>query len=337
VSASVAPIRNFNATDTLPAGSPLSRHIRIGAGFRRSINLERDQDAAELLQGYVPTSRALAALEQLADGLEGNAACRALALIGPYGAGKSAFALFSAALLGPPDAAGQRIADAKLRDAAPGLAERLATAKRGSRGLLRVQVNGIPDSLIRQLMLALARAAEQAALPKQLVKRIQAAARPGTRMDHVIDLIAQIRAAWAKAGGGGLLIELDELGKLLEYEAQGNDRSEIHLLQLLAEQAAEPSDTPLCLLVMLHQAFEHYGARLGKTLREEWKKVQGRFSAVAFLEPAEQSLRVTAAAFDRDADLGDGIASDIFDITSRLAERSALPLGLDLSSPIFRQ
>ena len=59
------------------------------------------------------------------------------------------------------------------------------------RGLLRVQVNGIPDSLIRQLMLALARAAEQAALPQPLVKRIQAAARPGTRMDHVIDLIIQ--------------------------------------------------------------------------------------------------------------------------------------------------
>jgi hypothetical protein len=218
---------------------PLFSHIRIAAGFRRSINLERDQDAADLLRGYVPTSRALAALEQLADGLEGNATGRALALIGPYGAGKSAFALFAGALLGAPDAAGKAIADAKLRAAAPGLAKRLNRANRGTRGLLRVQVNGIPDSLIRQLMLALARAAEQAALPQPLVKRIQAAARPGTRMDHVIDLITQTRSAWENTGGGGLLIELDELGKLLEFEAQGGGRSE-QLLQLLARGSAPP-------------------------------------------------------------------------------------------------
>ena len=236
MSPSTAPVQNLEAQSaasaTLPLDAPLSRHIRIAAGFRRSINLERDQDAADLLRGYVPTSRALAALEQLADGLEGNATGRALALIGPYGAGKSAFALFAGALLGAPDAAGKAIADAKLRAAAPGLAKRLDRANRGTRGLLRVQVNGIPDSLIRQLMLALARAAEQAALPQTLVKRIQAAARPGTRMDHVIDLITQTRSAWENTGGGGLLIELDELGKLLEFETQGGGRSEkpLHLL-----------------------------------------------------------------------------------------------------------
>ncbi len=189
MNAPAAQVRNLSAPTVLPAGAPLAEHITIGAGFRRSINLERDQDAIELLQGYVPTSRALAALEQLADGLEGQAAGRALALIGPYGAGKSAFALFAGALLGPADSAGRRIADAKLTQAAPGLAKRLHAADKNSRGLLRVQVNGIPDSLIRQLMLALARAAEQAALPATLIQRIGTAAWPGTRMDHVIDLI----------------------------------------------------------------------------------------------------------------------------------------------------
>lgn len=311
---------------------PLSRHIAIGAGFRRSINLERDQDADELLQGYVPTSRALVALEQIADGLDGHATGRALALIGPYGAGKSAFALFVGALLGPPDAVSRRIATTKLRQIESGLAERLTSALTGSRGLLRVQVNGIPDSLIRQLMLALVRAAKQAALPPTLINRIQAAARPGTRMDHVIDLITQTKRAWANAGGRGMLIGLDELGKFLEHEALGSGQREIHLLQLLAEKAAEPSDAPLTILVMLHQAFEHYSARLGKTLRDEWKKVQGRFSAIAFLEPAEQSLRVTAAAFNRSVGLGDDLEAEVFEIASRLTECSALPLGLDLAT-----
>jgi len=42
---------------------PLSKCIGIRAGFTRSINLARDQDAIELLSTYVPTSRAIAALE----------------------------------------------------------------------------------------------------------------------------------------------------------------------------------------------------------------------------------------------------------------------------------
>jgi len=332
MSSSAAPTLEIHTPPTLPVGVPLSRYISIGAGFSRSINLERDRDATDLLQGYVPTTRALAALEQIAEGLDGYAAGRALALIGPYGAGKSAFALFTGALLGAPDAATRHIAETKLRQAAPRLAERLLSTIGGSRGLLRVQVNGIPDSLIRQLLLALSRSAEQAALPAKLIKRIEAAARPGTRMDHVIGLVTQTRDVWVAAGGRGLLIELDELGKFLEFEAQGSGQREIHLLQLLAEQAAEPGNAPLCVLVMLHQAFEHYSGRLGKTLRDEWKKVQGRFGAIAFLEPAEQSLRVTAAAFNRTAELDDGLKGEIFEIAGRLAECSALPLGLDLAA-----
>lgn len=328
----VAPAANAEVLTTLPPNVPLSQFISIGAGFSRSINLERDQDATELLQGYVPTSRALVALEQIADGLDGHAAGRALALIGPYGAGKSAFALFAGALLGPPTSPAKGIAEAKLHEAAPGLAKRLTGATDNSQGLLRVQVNGIPDSLIRQVMLALARAATRAELPTTLIKRIEAAARPGNRMDHVIDLVEQVKGAWVEKGGRGLLIELDELGKFLEHEGQGAGQSEIHLLQLLAEKAVEPRDSPLCLLVMLHQAFEHYSGRLGKSLRDEWKKVQGRFSAVAFLEPAEQSLRVAAAAFNRGADLDADLKGEIFNIASRLTECSALPLGLDLSA-----
>ena len=67
MTATAARIPDTDVQVVLSADAPLSRHISIAAGFRRSINLERDQDAIELLQGYVPTSRALAALEQIMD------------------------------------------------------------------------------------------------------------------------------------------------------------------------------------------------------------------------------------------------------------------------------
>ncbi|MBK1693556.1 hypothetical protein CKO09_02220 [Chromatium weissei] len=314
--------------------TPLAQMISIRAEFGRSINLARDRDSIELLRSYIPTFRAVTVLEQIADGLSSASIGRALALIGPYGAGKSAFALFTAALLAAPSSSIHRTAFAILRQQQPSLAERFRTWLGTSEGILRVQINGIPDSLIRQIMLALALAAEQAGLAATFVQRLRAAARPEVRMDHVLDLVSQVQSAWAEVGGIGVLIEIDELGKFLEFEAYNPQHREIHLLQLLAEKSAESGSTPLFLLVMLHQAFEHYSNRLGKSLRDEWKKVQGRFSAIAFLEPAEQALPVIAAAFQREGTLTSAVETDIRSAATELMQCAALPHGIDLARAI---
>jgi hypothetical protein len=141
-----------------------------------------------------------------------------------------------------------------------------------------------------------------------------------------------VQEAWATAGGAGLLIEIDELGKFLEYESYHPQHREIHLLQLLAEKAAEAHPVPLHLMVMLHQAFEHYGNRLGTSLRDEWQKVQGRFGTIAFLEPAEQSLRVVGAAFVRDGRLAPEVTARLAKAAERLTTDGALPLGMGQGS-----
>ena len=68
------------------------------------------------------------------------------------------------------------------------------------------------------------------------------------------------------------------------------------VLQTLAEFATRSDQTPLFLLTILHQAFEQYANKIAKSQREEWTKVQGRFEDIAFVEPAEQTIRLIAAA-----------------------------------------
>jgi hypothetical protein len=138
----------------------LDRAIHIGTAYTRSINLTRDADAPDLIRAYVPTSRAVQALERMAGGLCAGAHQRAVALIGPYGTGKSVFGLFAAAVLSEPAAEQHSAAMAVLETAAPKLAARFCTARPNGRGFLRVPINGIPDSLVRQLMLGLAVAVE---------------------------------------------------------------------------------------------------------------------------------------------------------------------------------
>ena len=47
---------------------------------------------------------------------------------------------------------------------------------------------------------------------------------------------------------------------------------------------------------ILHQPFEEYAQSLGRTVQEDWQKIQGRFEEISFIEGPEQSMRVIAKA-----------------------------------------
>lgn len=312
----------------------LASIIRIEAVYTRSINLTRDGGALDLIAAYRPTSRSLQSLQPMVAGLTAEPAPRALAAIGPYGVGKSAFALFAAALLSDPQSEMHQTAAGVLRGADGALADQIDAALAGSRGYLRVAISGLPDSLQRQLLLALAVAAEQGGLDQTLIDHLLRDAETDLPMSEVLKRLEQVQRAWAHRGGRGVLIEIDELGKFLEHAAFHPERRELHLLQLLAEHSRDPEPIPVQLLVLLHQAFEHYGARLGQELRDEWHKVQGRFETIAFIETAEQALRVMASAFVREGALPQKTRTRLEDTTAQLAREGALPHGLDAEAAL---
>lgn len=318
---------------------PLDNFVSIRGVYARSVNLLRDGNDLELLQAYLPTAKSLQTLEQFKSGFTTHPAERSFALIGPYGSGKSAFALFLSALLAKEESQARYIASNKLKAIAPVTSAAFDKAVAGGSGFLRVSVNGTPDSLIRQLLLALADSMAQAGFDEHRVATIKAAAVPSTPMDEVIAHLQATQDCWAKMGGSGMLLIIDELGKFLEYESYHPQHREIHLLQLLAEHARQSHDAPLHVVVLLHQAFEYYTHRLGKHLRDEWQKVQGRYNAIAFLEPAEQTLKIIAEAFDQKHELTAYLHSQLNEWTKQLSAMGALPQNLPDSQTreIFQQ
>ena len=92
--------------------SSLVNQVEVGRRFRRSVNLDRDAGSPDALDGYVVTPAIRRALSQITGGLDDAAGDRAWSLVGPYGSGKSAFAVFLADLLsqtGSPGAAAKRL------------------------------------------------------------------------------------------------------------------------------------------------------------------------------------------------------------------------------------
>ena len=87
----------------------------------------------------------------------------------------------------------------------------------------------------------------------------------------------------------GLLIVIDEAGKFLEYAAIHPEKTDVHVLQELAECAVRSEEAPLFLVTILHQAFDEYAHRLSAIQRDEWQKIQGRFVDISFGDGPEET------------------------------------------------
>jgi hypothetical protein len=100
-------------------------------------------------------------------------------------------------------------------------------------------------------------------------------------------------------GYQGVLLIIDELGKLFEYAARYPQRGDVSVLQEIGEYVARSKAIPTLVVGLLHQSFEEYGHLLDVSTRREWSKIQGRFSDIPFLEPPDQVIRMIGSAIQR--------------------------------------
>jgi len=265
--------------------------IFVNAHYTRSVNIERDADSLSVVKAYIPTTRAMQTLKSMAAALKAEESPRAWSLVGPYGSGKSSFAVFLAHLLGPSDNPATRAALKTIKGTKEtGLAPKLRALTENSSGYCAVLLTGSPESFGHRLIQSLAEKAQEIWSQRRgttpgIVQHLQnlAEQKEQPTTSDIISAIEELQDKLALAGYSGLLIIVDELGKFLEYEARHYGANDIFLLQALAEHAVAAHQVKLSLVVMLHQAFDQYARGLGESLKNEWAKVQGRFENIPFL------------------------------------------------------
>lgn len=314
----------------------LAQFIDVNTSYTRSINIERDSEHRNGIRPYILTNRAIQVLSRFTDTSKPIEIPRAWALVGPYGSGKSAFGLFLSQLLGDKNDKATQNALTVLQQVAPDLAERFNENCAEAKGYCVASLAGSPEPLGRRLLLSLHRAAlryfdGRRGRNLQVLSLLEEATEEvNPKVSQILDVITELQSTIAKSGGSGLLIVIDELGKFLEYEARHRSSSEIFLLQALAEHAFRADDAPLQLVVLLHQSFEQYAQTLGDQLRNEWKKVQGRFESIPFVETAEQVIRVIRAALVQNLDRPTQarVEAEARQLARSLVQQRALPPGL---------
>jgi hypothetical protein len=293
--------------------------ISIRGQFQRSINLSRDFYGDHDLSGYVVTAKSRELLERIIESLAKHSAQRAWSVTGPYGGGKSAFALFAAHLL-----RGSRGAHARLSETFSELSEEVQKLVPdeetgvfcpvlivGSRGpISKALLKGLAKSLSTFSAHYRRRTGRPPREVEELREVLRSIWRDAEELEDptdadVIELYQDAAAAVHEATGGGLFVVIDELGKMLEYAAIHPDSSDLNILQQLAERASRTGDrreeaAPIVVLTILHQAFDRYAGRLSSSQRDEWRKVQGRYEDFAFVESVNETVRLLARAISLD-------------------------------------
>ncbi|MEZ2329047.1 hypothetical protein AB6802_04935 [Mesorhizobium sp. RCC_202] len=268
----------------------LSELYNVPSRFFRSVQLERDFNDPNALEHYVITPAMALASARILKGLKDNSAQRAWRITGDYGVGKSSFALMIAHIL-----SGQTGPDAERIAQAVGFGGKAAEKR-----LLPILLTGVREGLASAIERGVRTtlATDSCSLSKKQLAAVLAALdkdNSDRSAFAVDDLFGAVRSAAASIGSGVLLI-IDELGKLLEHAAQNPDAEDIFLLQRLAETAARSGDRPFLVVGLLHQGFHAYAERLPVAVRHEWDKVAGRFEEIVFDQPLAHTAALIGGA-----------------------------------------
>jgi hypothetical protein len=277
----------------------LSEIVKVKSEFGRSVNLERDFYTPASMDGYVLTTTGLTSLERIAHTVDKNSQAKAWTITGAYGSGKSAFALFAAKLLNRQTGENTSLSEMLPKKGKGSFSHRVFVANSATPRFIPILVSGSREPLHVAILRGIRAALLNSDSPfqGQLIEEVdRLESSPNITGKGIVKLLHSIASiAGDQSSVIGVLIVIDELGKLLEFAALNPEQSDIFILQELAE-ASKNSVVPLLVITILHQAFERYAERLGKRERDEWAKIQARFEDIPFQEPNDQLLHILSGA-----------------------------------------
>jgi hypothetical protein len=88
----------------------------------------------------------------------------------------------------------------------------------------------------------------------------------------------------------------DEFGRHLEGLATEGRARDLDQVQRLAEWTSRAQNPTASLTLLLHQNLLAYAGRLNQTSRNEWRKVEGRFRQLRFVEDSKELYSLVASA-----------------------------------------
>ncbi|PKO92577.1 MAG: ATP-binding protein [Betaproteobacteria bacterium HGW-Betaproteobacteria-1] len=255
--------------------SRLVQHVKIARHYQRAIRIDSDLGRSEALDGYICHKTAKMVLENMSNQVLGTQ--WAFTWTGPFGGGKSSLALTLTSAL---------LADAGLRNKAretlaPEILEEFDQAFPVKKGWNVLAITGKKANPVEEIGHALNAGNNELAIDT-------------TNQKEVLNALL---SASLSNDTDGLLLVIDEMGKFLEYCAHtGGD---LHFFQDLAEYT-QRGHSKFIVIGILHQSFRQYANKLGQETKEEWAKIQGRYSDIPLISTSDEVVELIGKAIQTD-------------------------------------
>lgn len=259
--------------------------------FLRSIKLRDDLADPVRLAHYRPTRKSAAVVDAVVK--PGGASM----VVAAYGSGKS-LAAGIGALLVQNDADARRVLRpiiASLSSVDQPLADQAASRLGAKVTGTVIALSGFIDDLAKEI-------SEQTGITEKF-----------RSLDKLLAAVSRLQ------GCDHVAVVWDEFGRHLEGLVDHGRSRELDHVQTLAEWAVRTAKPTASLTLLMHQNLLAYAGRLNQSTRGEWRKVEGRFTPIRFLEDSFEIFQLLADVITEDGDdvpmpyAAAGIATDILE------------------------
>jgi len=247
--------------------------VNISKNYLRSINLCSDSNNKEIIERYVSQESSINLVKLISHHIL-ETTQRAFTITGPYGGGKSSLAVMINGLISNDTSIRNKVLEKfKAKDNSS-----IIDAWNVSTKWESIQLIGTQESI-------------KTSLGNVLKDKFNY----DDELESSTKIIAKLISIAEEKNVDGLLITIDELGKFLDHAAATDD--DIYFLQELAE-AASRINGKLIILGVLHQSFDQYAHKLGRTAKEEWAKIQGRYVDLPFISNSDEVIELLGKAIE---------------------------------------
>lgn len=252
------------------------------AAYLRSVDVGLDADSPNRISHYMPTEKSV----RLIDALANESEDRTFIVVAPYGSGKSLAASYALHMIENRKDSREVLKSLEPRFAEidPSFAEMAEQRRRKwSRQGLVVPLSGPQPSLHEAIKESVLEAFSRMGDRRKagILNRAKV-----NRPEDLLPFLKQLQQKARELDLDRIVIVWDEFGKHLEYLVQEGKTSQLFHVQKLAEFVAR-SDLPMTLGIFLHMGFLHYAGTLSQTARAEWRKVEGRFQTIDYVDDSD--------------------------------------------------
>jgi hypothetical protein len=285
--------------------------------FLRSINICYDAESPDRIAHFRPTSKCVTLLSALLDD-DGD---KAFLVTAPYGTGKSLTTAYLLHLIENRDESREALGEIekRLSEVSPELASLAASRRKNRRRHgLAIALQGTHDHVPTAIKDAALEAMRRLRLGRQ-ARRLQAIA--VHTLDDALHFLKELTERSADFGLDRIFIAWDEFGRHVEALVASGRASQLAEVQQLAEFASRAANPSVSMALLMHQGLLHYGGNVPQTVRNEWKKIEGRFHQIQYVDDSKELYRLIATVVRSNAPSSNSTAAASAELAKAMHEQ----------------